>query len=54
MRGIALRTIPNISRTNKLNPLQDVHPSQQVMVTPWFNEKPVSVAAGVALSCLLL
>lgn len=30
MRGIALRATPDRSRTNRLNPLQDVHPSQQV------------------------
>lgn len=37
IRGIALRTTPNRSRANRLNPLQDVHPSQQVMVTFWFD-----------------
>lgn len=39
IKGIALRVTPNRSRTSRLNPLQDVHPSQQVMVTPWFKEK---------------
>lgn len=49
IRGITLRVTPNRSRTSRLNPLQAVHPSQQVMVTPWFRRNPVWVAVCLAL-----